>query len=489
MRRTNEGINGHHAEFWWAVVSHSLNGRAILRRMRFARLFAALVLMLAALTCLSASPALANRQSRTTPLVRVVKQTAPMVVNISTTSRQRMQLFHSGDEFFDRFFEDFFGPRERQQTSLGSGVIIDGKRGLIATNRHVVSRATTIKVQLADRRVFKAELVGADAESDLAVLKIKTKSPLPQAALGDSSDIMIGEQVIAIGNPFGLGHSVTVGVVSALNRRVRAAKGSWLGGLIQTDASINPGNSGGPLLNADGELVGINAAIYRQAQGIGFAIPINRVKRVINDLVRYGEVVPNWLGLYLQDLDPRLAAHFGLDRPRGAIVLGAMGKSPADKAGLKRGDVILKADGMELEDSGHYRSWLAGLPVGKKIALTYLRSGKTNQARLTVSAFPLERSAEVAWDKWGFSLAPLDAATAARHGVRPGSALKIARLKRGAAAEQIGLRMDDLILQVGNVKIKTLKSFYRQVAKRRLQNSITVLVRRGRARQFVTLGM
>ena len=449
----------------------------------------ALTLVLAALACLAASPALADRQSRTTPLVRVVKKAAPMVVNISTTSRQRLHLFHSGDEFFDRFFEDFFGPREREQTSLGSGVVIDGKKGLIATNRHVVSRATAIKVQLADRRVFKAELVGADAESDLAVLKIKTKSPLPQASLGDSSDIMIGEQVIAIGNPFGLSHTVTVGVVSALNRRVRAGKSTWLGGLIQTDASINPGNSGGPLLNADGELVGINAAIYRQAQGIGFAIPINRVKRVVTDLVRYGEVMPNWLGLYLQDLDPRLAAHFGLDRPRGAIVLGAMGQSPADEAGLKRGDIILAVGGAELEDSGHYRSWLASLPVGRKVEIAYMRSGKAAKARLTVAAFPLGRSAEVAWQKWGFTLAPLDAATAARHRVRPGSALKIARLKRGSSAERIGLRLDDLILQVGRNQVKTLPEFYRQVAKRRLQNSITILVQRGRARQFVTLGM
>ena len=460
-----------------------------MRRFAETKPAAVAALMLAALAFLAAGPALADRQTRSTPLVKVVKNTAPMVVNISTTSRQKLSLFHSGDEFFDRFFEDFFGPRERKQTSLGSGVVIDGKRGLIATNSHVVNRATEIKVQLSDRRVFKAELVGADTESDLAVLKIRTKTPLPQASLGDSSDIMIGEQVIAIGNPFGLGHTVTVGVVSATNRRVRAGKSTWLGGLIQTDASINPGNSGGPLLNADGELVGINAAIYRQAQGIGFAIPINRVKRVVDDLVRYGEVIPNWLGLYLQDMDPRLAAHFGLKRPRGAIVLGTMAQSPADKAGLKRGDVILAADGVDLEDSGHYRSWLAGLPAGQKARLTHMRSGKTGQVRLTVASFPLERSAEVAWHKWGLSLAALDADTAAGHGVRPGSALKIARLKTGSSAERIGLRPGDLILQVGGQKVQSLEGFYRQVAKRRLQNSITVLVQRGRARQFITLGM
>ena len=454
---------------------------------------AALWLVLLCAALVFPAPAGADRRSRETPVVRVVRRAAPWVVNISTTTRERVRLFRSGDPFFDRFFEDFFGPQQRETHSLGSGVIIDGRRGLIATNSHVVRRASEITVQLADRRRFRARLVGADADSDLAVLKIRSREPLPQARLGDSDQIMIGETVIAIGNPFGLSHTVTVGVVSALNRRVRGGEDLWLNGLIQTDASINPGNSGGPLLNTDGEVIGINSAIYRKAQGIGFAIPINRVKRVVRDLVRYGEVIPTWVGLDLQDLSPRLAAYFGLRRPRGALVLGVMKGSPAQAAGFKRGDLILEVDGTPLEGVDHYRSWLAGLPAGKTVkfgVLTGRRGARERMVtrRVKTSAFPLGRAAEVAWRRWGLAVADLDRRSARMHGVRPRSAVVITRLRRGSQAARIGLRPGDLIRRVGERPTPDRKSFLRQIAKYRLKHSLGILVQRGPASQFIVLG-
>jgi serine protease Do len=284
------------------------------------------------LPLIAPTPLRADQASRITPIVKVVREVGPAVVNIATKSRQR-RLFSTGDEFMDHFFRDFFQPIERERSSLGSGLIIDGKRGLIATNSHVISQATEITVQLADKRKFKALVVGADPDSDLAVLRISSKEPLPEVRMAKNHDLMIGEDVIAIGNPFGLSHTVTRGVISALNRSVPVAKDKYIHDVIQTDASINPGNSGGPLLNADGEVVGINTAIHQRAQGIGFAIPIAKVKRVVGDLVSYGEVIPAWLGLELQDINPRLAAYFGMERAHGAIVRSVMSDSPAQKQG------------------------------------------------------------------------------------------------------------------------------------------------------------
>lgn len=442
----------------------------------------------AALLCLVAGSALADRAGRVTPVVRVVRSAAPAVVNISTTSRRRVSIFGAGDQIMDRFFQDFFGPMEREQTSLGSGVIIDGRKGLIVTNSHVVQRAVSIKVHLADKRTFTAQVVGADPDSDLAVLRIKDKGDLPQVRLGDSGDLMIGESIVAIGNPFGLSHTVTSGVVSALHRKVRGGRDQWLSDLIQIDASINPGNSGGPLLNADGEVVGINTAIYRNAQGIGFAIPINRVKRIVDDLVRHGQVIPSWLGLELQDLDSRLAAHFGLDRPRGALVLEVMRRSPAERAGFKRGELILAMNGRTLEGVSDYSTRLSAVPAGGAVSLTVLSNGSKKKRALKAKAFPLERAMEAAWLRLGFTVGEMDPALARHHRVALGSAVAIRRLRPGSRAAQIGLRPGDLIRQIGDQPTPNLAAFRRQIAKRRLLNQITVLVQRGPAQQFITLG-
>ncbi len=435
-----------------------------------------------------APPARADRAGRVTPVVRVVRAVSPAVVNISTIRRQRMRIFSTGDRFMDRFFEDFFGPMERRQRTLGSGVIIDGKKGLIVTNSHVVQQATEIKVQLADKRTYRAEVVGADPDSDLAVLRIQPKGILPQVRLGNSDDLMIGESIIAIGNPFGLSHTVTVGVVSALGRKVRAGDNTWLHDLIQTDASINPGNSGGPLLNTDGEMIGINTAIYQNAQGIGFAIPVNRVKRVVDDLVRFGEVIPVWLGLDLQELNPALAAHFGLERPRGVLVLEVMKDSPAARAGLKRGDLILSLNGHRLEGISDYAARLGGLAAGAQVKLDIKGSKGRRRVSLRARAFPLKRAQEVAWRRLGFTVGEMSRALARRHGVPPGSAVAIKRLRPGSQAARIGLRPGDLIRQVGDRPTPNLAAFERQIARHRLLRRITVLVQRGPASQFITLG-
>ncbi|MBW2569370.1 MAG: trypsin-like peptidase domain-containing protein, partial [Deltaproteobacteria bacterium] len=237
------------------------------------------------------------------------RKVSPAVVNINSEYevRRRVNPFSgfSRDPFFDSFFKDFFDPGFEQRykrTSLGSGVIIDGKRGLILTNAHVLAKSATITVILNDERKFDARIIGADPDSDLAVLRISSKNPLPAVEMGDSNDLMIGETIIAIGNPFGFSNTVTTGVISAINRSIRADDAVYHD-FIQLDASINPGNSGGALLNINGELIGINTAIYAKAQGIGFAIPINKAKRIVSDLIQYGKVVQIWLGLTVQDLD------------------------------------------------------------------------------------------------------------------------------------------------------------------------------------------
>ncbi|KIX12486.1 trypsin-like peptidase domain-containing protein [Dethiosulfatarculus sandiegensis] len=437
----------------------------------------------------SANPILADQRSRVTNVVRVVRQASPAVVKIATKSVRKQRIFQTGDESFDRIFEEFFGPMTtREEASLGSGVIIDGKRGLIATNRHVISRATSISVHLSDRRVFQAQVLGADPESDLAVLRINTREPLPQANLGNSDDLMIGETIIAIGNPFGLSHTVTTGVVSALHRRVKAGRDSWLHDMVQIDASINPGNSGGPLLNVDGELIGINTAIYRQGQGIGFAVPVDRVKRVVGDLVRHGEVVPSWLGLFLQDMNPRLAAHFGLQKVAGALVLEVMDNSPAQRAGFRRGDLITHVDGTPLANASHYQAWLGAVAPGDAVTLKVRSKNRVAKRHLKASPFPLGRAQEVAWLKLGFTVREMDPETARMHRAAMGSAVVVAKVRPRSEAASIGLRKGDLVRQMGDRTTHSVKEFTREIARQRLLSRITILVRRGARSQFVTLG-
>jgi serine protease Do len=308
-----------------------------------------------------------NDDLRETAVVKAVRKVSPVVVNISSEFEVhgRANPF-SGmglDPSLKDFFKDFFDPgfeQRYQRASLGSGVIIDGKRGFILTNNHVIQKTGAITVVLKDGREFKAQIVGADPESDLAVLRIAAQPPLPDIKMGNSDDLMVGETVFAIGNPFGFSNTVTTGVVSATNRSIRSEDMVYHD-FIQTDASINPGNSGGPLLNINGELIGINTAIYAKAQGIGFAIPINKAKRIVADLIKFGEVVQAWVGLTVQDVDRRLAQYLQLKDTKGVLVKKVEETGPARKAGIQDGDVIVALGKRNILSENDYQTAMRGL--------------------------------------------------------------------------------------------------------------------------------
>ncbi|MBW2060768.1 MAG: trypsin-like peptidase domain-containing protein [Deltaproteobacteria bacterium] len=448
--------------------------------------FAILAVILAAVFSYAGS-ALAESSSRETPVVKAVRLAGPAVVNINTTQivDQRTNPFwrFEGDDFFNRFFRDFFetpGLRQRARTSLGSGVIIDGKRGYILTNEHVVARASEIKVTLGDEQEFTAELVGSDPDSDLAVLQIKSNKELPYLKMGDSSDLMIGEQVIAIGNPFGLTHTVTTGVISALNRHIRTNDRVYRD-FIQTDASINPGNSGGPLLNINGELVGINTAIHVQAHGIGFAIPINKAKRIIKSLISYGQVLPVWLGLSLQDLNQRLAAYFKTPNREGILITGIDPDGPVAGSGLARGDVIVRIDRQQIRSIDDYEDILRSYTDQEKIKLTVYRQGRPREFSFKVKTFPLKKAMKISFDRYGLSLKDKGLSRQRRSG------LPIARVRRDSPASRIGLRPGDIVHQINEIRINNLDDYLKAMAKYRLRHSLGMVVQRGRYAYHVTL--
>ena len=270
-----------------------------------------------------------------------------------------------------------------------------GRRGFILTNAHVIAKAEAISVVLLDERTFKAQLVGADPDSDLAVLRITSEEALPAIAMGRSDDLMIGETVIAIGNPFGFSHTVTTGVISALNRSIRT-NDTIYHDFIQTDASINPGNSGGPLLNINGDLIGINTAIYAKAQGIGFAIPINKARRIITDLIEYGEVVLSWTGLLLQNLDPDLAQYLKVPGEKGLLVKAVEPASPATRSGLQKEDILLAIEKRPVSSISSFNQVLRDYPVDSTIHLTVLRRDKKLTIALKTQAYPEERALDLA---------------------------------------------------------------------------------------------
>jgi S1-C subfamily serine protease len=296
-----------------------------------------------------ANDAFATDHERETPVVRAVRKISPAVVNISTEYVAQASPFGEMDPFFDLFFKEFFEPIPKRQvkgTSLGSGVIIDGKRGLIITNAHVIARGGVVKVLLNDEREFQARVVGADPDTDLAVLRISSPTALPEIPMGRSDDLMIGETVIAIGNPFGFSHTVTTGVISAIGRSIRTENQVYHD-FIQTDASINPGNSGGPLLNIKGELIGINTAIYAKAQGIGFAIPINKAKGIVAELVRYGDTEDrsSQHPAHKEELSWKLLGVRVDDSDReGVIIRDIRRDSPLARIGALAGDIIRQID-------------------------------------------------------------------------------------------------------------------------------------------------
>jgi serine protease Do len=333
--------------------------------------------------------------------VGVAQQLRPAVVNIGTVHRSRSRrptapAPGADDPFFQDFFKQFFGsdaPSQRPEfrlPSMGSGVIID-KRGLILTNFHVIKGADEILVRLSDKREYRGKVMGVDPKTDLAVVRFEPPVEVRVAALGDSDALRVGEWAIAIGNPFGLDQTVTVGVISATGRSDVGV--ATYENFIQTDASINPGNSGGPLINLKGEVVGVNTAIVAAGQGIGFAIPINMVKRVVDQLVEKGKVVRGWLGVALQPLSKELVQTLGLPNSEGALVASTIPGSPAAKAGLQQGDVVVAYDKTAVEDSHHLQRLVAETKVGKTVALDVWRKKQKIQVTTTVAEVPEDKTA------------------------------------------------------------------------------------------------
>lgn len=417
--------------------------------------------------------AVSGHEVRITPVVTAVRAVAPAVVNI-TSARTVERRSPMGPLFEDDFFRQFLGPglprapQRETQESLGSGVIIDGTKGLVLTNAHVIAGGTSIKARLLDGRVLDATLVGADPDFDVAVLRLASKEKLPQAVMGDSGDIMIGETAIAIGNPFGYTNTVTTGVISAVGRSLRHEGGTYAD-LLQTDAAINPGNSGGPLVNLAGEVIGINMAIQAGAEGIGFAIPITKARRVVAQIMGEGHVTPAWLGLSGQDVDPRLARHFDLDRPRGMLVTEVRDDSPAAKAGLRPGDLVLGVGGSDLDDKDQFLGVLRTSPVGEPLSLAVRRGGEQLQLSATPEAFTDASAMAVARDRWGLL-------------VRAGRGVVVSQVTPGAPAARLGLQAGDVLLQIGGERLTDAKAFTQAVYRNRMHRVVLVMIERnGRA--------
>jgi serine protease Do len=429
----------------------------------------------------TALPAAASRESRRTPVVIAVESATPAVVNITSTQVvvDQANPFLRGDPIFDEFFSRFMNPRPSTAQSLGTGVIID-KDGFVVTNEHVLAGATQIRVGLSDGRQFDAELVGGDPASDLAVVRIKTKDALPTPKLGDSDGVMIGEGVIAIGNPFGLNSTVTTGVLSAQNRSIRG-DGREYHGFLQTDASINPGNSGGPLLNMDGEVIGINTAILGNAQGIGFAIPINRARRIVDDLIRHGEVQPTWFGLWLQELTPALREAMGSDQATGVLVANVFDGTPAVAAGIRRGDIVTSLDGSPVHSRREFYDIARSITVGDRAKLSLDRSGKKIAVEVEAEPFPEARADDLAQVLLGMDLEDRSPALEKKFGLRADHGLVVRRVVPHSAAEERGLRPGDLVLQLGQDRVDDRVALRKAIPKILGQDGVVVVVQRGRA--------
>jgi serine protease Do len=426
--------------------------------------------------------------------VEVAKKVQPAVVNITTEKTVTMRPWDRyGEDFFKGSpFEDFFkgfgfSPREKgkeyrhKQRSGGSGVIVD-REGYILTNNHVVEDTDKIKIRLNDGREFTATLKGQDSRTDLAVLHIKAKD-LPVAALGDSDKLEVGEWAIAIGSPFGLEHTVTVGVISAKGR-------SGLGtgnyeDFIQTDASINPGNSGGPLINIDGEVVGINAMIIQPGTGIGFAIPINTAKQILNDLIKQGKVVRPWLGISVQDLTPEMAEQFQVKEKEGVLVAQVHQGTGAEKAGLASGDVIKSVDDKAIKNTNELIKEIQKKKVGQKVKLNVARDGKPMTVEITTTAMPDKPEAmkeKESEEKLGARIQELTPQLSARY--RISSEIKrgvvVIGIEEGSPADDMGLQEGDVILEINRKKMETTKDFEKAIKDLSLEKGIVFrLHRRG----------
>jgi len=403
-------------------------------------------LMLILFTVLMVQPVDCRAAERRTAVVDAIAKARDAVVNIRTeqiVQRRNSPFFGFGDSIFEQFFSDMLPPRSYKTQSLGSGVIIDPK-GYILTNAHVIEKASRIFVALTEQqKELEATLVGQDLRLDLAVLKLTEVGHYPFLKPGRSDDLMLGEQVIAIGNPLGLGHSITTGIVSSVQRRIKVSE-SLSSLFIQTDALINPGNSGGPLININGELIGINTAIARQAQGIGFSIPINTAKRVLNDLIEFGRVRRAFLGVIPVNVGAAFIRSHGAG---GVLIEGLENDSPADGAGLQVADVILAIDDVPVASTEQYYSLLQSYTPDDHLRLSILRGAEMFERSIALSALPEAYVLSYTRRVFGFTL---------RQG-RNG--LAVASVEAGSAADRIRIRRGDLIVKLDDHEIHSLAQF------------------------------
>jgi len=449
---------------------------------------------------LKVSPALIEQSNA---LADIAAAVTPSVVNISTTKmvKQENPMYpFLEDPFFKRFFGEPGGGggryREFKERSLGSGVIVS-RDGYIVTNNHVVEGASEIKVVLSDKSEYKGKVIGSDPRSDVAVIKIDAKN-LPELTWGSSDELRAGEMVMAVGSPFGLSQSVTTGIISAVGRANVGI--TDYEDFIQTDAAINPGNSGGALINMRGQLVGINTAIFSRTggyQGIGFAVPVKMVKQVMDSLIKTGKVVRGWLGVSVQDVSPQLAKQFGVESAEGALVGEVVKGSPAEKAGIKRGDVIVGVDGKKVEDSGHLRNMAASTKVGSRLKLDIIR----DKNKMTVDVEVGEQPKDVQASQGG---AETPETSSALTGVtvqdltpelidklrldKDVAGVVVITVEQGSAADEAGLARGDVILSINKKSVKNTKNYNAVVTKLKKEEPVLLLINRQGAALWMSIG-
>ena len=422
----------------------------------------------------------------------------PSVVNISTTKTVRSGVLRSpfgqgspfgrnfgGDDFFERFFGDM-PQRQFKQKSLGSGFIISHD-GYIFTNNHVVEQADKILVKLSDGKEYEAKVIGKDAKTDIALIKIKPNDSLPVAETGDSDKLRVGDWVLAIGNPFGLEQTVTAGIVSAMGRVIGAGP---YDNFIQTDASINPGNSGGPLFNMEGKVVGINTAIVAQGQGIGFAIPISMAKTILPDLKAKGKVSRGWLGVSVQDISEDIAKSMKLKDRSGALISDVFKGDPADKAGLKSGDIVTEVNGKPVKDTHELLMMIAGFRIGETIKIKIVRDGQEKVLPITIAERTEKSemaSAQKSGEAFGMTVQEITPEIAQHLGLTIKKGLIVVDVQEETVAEEVGIQPQDIILQVNKIKVTTMKEYQKEIAKAGEKGSILLLIQRGKAKFFVPL--
>ncbi len=432
--------------------------------------------------------------------VDLAKRLKPVVVNISTKkvvkgggrvfrqfSPRERDPFRDffGEDFFNRFFGET-PQRDYVQRSLGSGFIIDHE-GHIITNNHVIEGASEIRVRLSTGKEFDAEVVGRDSKTDLALIKIKSPRDLPIVDLGDSNKLEIGEWVMAIGNPFGLSHTVTVGIVSAKGRVIGSGP---YDDFIQTDASINPGNSGGPLFNLQGEVIGINTAIVASGQGIGFAIPINVAKEVIPQLKKKGKVTRGGIGVYVQKMTDDLAKSFKLEKAKGALVADVIPGGAADTGGIRRGDVILKFDGKEIGEMNELPRLVAATPVGKEVPVEIWREGKPLTVKLKVGELkdePVAQTEEKTEVDLGMSVQEITPEMARQLLLREPGGVMVSQVEPGSTADEAGVQRGDVIREINGKGVRSLADYRERIGRVKKGEILRLLIKRGERNLYLTI--